>query len=88
VSPFGCVRMRRLYFQMSRLQSMNVYGLDDLAKQHAKSLGDLFQLVVEGISVHVLIDIAHQVAETFLLSAGYRVVCGVEVRHEDAADPV
>ena len=34
--------------QMSCLQAMRVYGLNDLAKQRAKSPGDLLQVVIKG----------------------------------------
>jgi hypothetical protein len=35
--------------QMSRLQAIRVYSLDDLSEHRAKSPGDLLQLVIEGV---------------------------------------
>ena len=74
--------------QMSCLQAMRVYGLDDLAKQRAKSSGDLLQFVIERVLVQVLIDVAHQVDQAFLLSARHRIVRGVKIGDKYAVEPI
>ena len=81
-AAFLCLR------QISRLQAMRIYGLHNIAKQSTKSSGDFLQVLIEWILVQVLIDVAHQVNQAFLLSAWYRIVSGVKIGYKYAAEPI
>lgn len=69
-----CFSCSSVFAQMSHLQPVRVYGLDDLAEQRAKSAGDnLLARHRRGLA-QVLVDIARQVDQAFLLSAWYRII--------------
>ena len=83
----SCGRLSMLT-QMSRLQAVRVDGRDDLAEQRTKASRNLLQFVVEGVLVQVLIDVAHQMDQAFLLRARNQIIRGIEIRDEHAVKPM
>ena len=58
-----------MFSKMAFFQSIPVNSFDDLSKQRTKSFGYKRQLIVERVLKNVVIDVAHQVDQTFLLGA-------------------
>src|SRR5690348_14988301 len=72
--------------KVASFQTELIDCLDDRLEQCGKTIRDEFHLLIEWLLAEIIIDISHEVDQALLLRTINAVVCGVEVRYQNAAE--
>ena len=77
------INVELMLLQKMSFQPMPIDGFHYGPQQISEANGDRLHLLVERVVQNLIVQIAHQVDETFLLRTGDCVVGRIEIRHQD-----